>query len=95
MPPKDTLRTLKDFKQKSLKEINNPDWIGEVTESNICVEQAKGELQAYSNVKQEAIKWYNEFQSERWENVNGHSDFGGEISKWIQNFFNISEDDLK
>ena len=46
-------------------------------------------------IKKEAIKWYNEFQSKNWEDVDGHADMGGEVGSWIKHFFNLTEEDLK
>ena len=40
-----------------------------------------------------AIKWVKKFD-ERWENED-FTDYGGELSKWIEHFFNLTEEDLK
>lgn len=45
-------------------------------------------------LKQEAIKWYGKFQSKDWDDVEGHSDMGGEISGWIVHFFNLTNKEI-
>jgi hypothetical protein len=75
--------------ENTLRTLKDIDFEADELEVGHLVENER----IYKILKQEAIKWVKKFD-ERWENED-FTDYGGELSKWIEHFFNLTEDDLK